>query len=150
MLFLHRAVNGLLGRGRRRNRCAPRSARTPIPNFVATSHAILTALIGVIEGVRAVESSKTVAHRGTRIYAHLRTCNGCPDAPRARLLARFLRRSAAGKTAAAAGSRAESMAVHSTVGPGGARGGGTPPPFGGEIGCGRGRVTCIEFDVSFF
>ena len=26
-------------------------------------------------------------------------------------------------------------------GPGGAGGGGTPPPFGGEIGCGRGRMT---------
>ena len=29
---------------------------------------------------------------------------------------------------------------HSTTGPGGAGAGGTPPPFWGEIGCGRGRV----------
>ena len=87
-------------------------------SFFATSHAILTALIGVIEGVRAVESSKTVAHRGTRIYAHSRTCNGCRDAPRARLRTRFLRPSAGQKMAVAAGPTGRKH-DHSTAGPGG-------------------------------
>ena len=44
------------------------SARTPIPTFVATSHAISTALVGVIEGAWAVESSTA---RSTPRNAHL-------------------------------------------------------------------------------
>ena len=62
-------------------------------------------------GCGKLHTPQPVAHRGTRIYAHLHTCNGCPNALLARLLARFLRPSVARKTAAAAGPWAESMSI---------------------------------------
>ena len=55
------------------------------------------------------KAPQPATYRDTRIYAHLRTCNGYRDAPWARPLARLLRPSAARRTAEAAAPRAESM-----------------------------------------